>query len=500
MTGSEAFSENFRELMAAQSSDRSMPNSFPTPPIELNDTTKEPIPMSKLLERLGERKLEFLNGTQQTIHAYIADQDRRVCMSIVETDGRGDDHPRTHILNSDSLSENATYVDVFQCFIRKKTYHDHTLDSGLSKPVADIIAREYGTVLESCSDDLEQYFLGRLVEDEVVHKSLVVHIATLLANKGIKTARDKLTHMITHAIAQHASTHTTIAVQHGVTVATQHTAAVTAGTSTGAVVGSIVGAVLIKAFAAHITVILPRIIASETFRMLVMAATHKIVYVSATAAAANLLAAKAGAATASAFLHAIIGPVAVIFVVYKLKRLPNELGESIAKGVKKDLDGNFGTITEQVLDEMAKDVYDLEKLASAVVDGIIAVDGWEKCFEGLDVADPAISALNHEIGRGMGYAKDFRKMTNADETLNVPHESPPAYVADFVCVTCNLNLGPLDDIDQLTHANGCLDQRKTEEDIIVRCWVCYVDLQEMSDVAKNEHLNGCLDRRPPQIY
>ena len=478
-----------------------MADGFATPPIDLNEAaTQNAISMSELLDRLGERKPAFLNGIQQAVQAHIAKQGRRVCMSIVETDGHGDGRPRTHILNTDSLSQNATYVDVFQRFIRKREYHNHALDSGLSEPVAGIIAGRYGDMIESCSGDLEQYFLSRLVQDEVVRKSLVVHIANLLAKKGVKTARDKLAHMITHAIAQHVGPHTTLAVHHGVTVAAQHTVAVTAGTSTGAVIGSIVGAVLIKAFAAHITVILPKIIASETFRMLVMAATHKIVYASATAATANLLAAKAGAATASAFLHAIIGPVAIIYIVYRLNRLPNELGESIAKGVKKDLDGSFRNITEQVLDEMAKDIYDVEKLASAFVDDIITVDGWEKTFEGLDVANPAIMALNHEIGRGVGYAKDFHETTKVGEKLKDPLERSPAHGTDSVCVTCGLNLRPLDDIDKLIHANQCLDQSQSEEDSTVRCWVCYTGLGEMSDVAKNEHLNACLDRRPPQVY
>ncbi len=421
-------------------------------------------------------------------------------MSIVETDGSGNGRPCTHILNTDSLSRNVAYADVFQCFIRKKNYHNHTLDSGLSESVAGIIAREYGVVLESRSDELGGFFLSRLVEDEVVHKSLAVHMTRLLAEKGIKTARDKLTHMITHGIAQHASTHTTVAVQHGVTTATQHTAAFTAGTSTGAVVGSIVGAVLIKVFAAHITVILPKILASETFRILVMAATHKIVYVSATAATANLLAAKAGAMTASAVLHAAIGPVAAAYVVYRLKKLPNELGKSIAEGVEKDLDGSFGSITEQVLDEMTKDVFDVEKLASAVVGDIITVDGWEKTFEGLDVVDPAVISLNYEIANSVGYAKDFHKMKKADQMLDVPEESLPAYCADIICVTCGLNVGPLDDINQLIHANECLDQKKSQEDIADCCWFCNADLREMSDVAKNDHFDGCLSRRPPRVY
>ena len=445
---------NYQELVAAQTDDRSMATRSPI---------TEPISMCSLLDRLGEQKPDFLDRIQHAIHTYVASQGRRVCMSIVETDGLEKGKPRTHILNSDSLSQNATYADVFQCFIRKKKYHDHALDSGLSEPVAAIIAREYGTVVESCSEDLKQYFLGRLIEDEVVRKSLAVHIATLLAKKGVKTARDKLTHLITQAVAQHASTHTNLAVQHGVTVATQHTAVVTAGTSTGAVVGSIVGAILIKVFASHITVILPKILASETFHMLIAAATHKIVYVSATAATANLLAAKAGAATASAFLHAIIGPVAVIYVVYKLNRLPNELGGSVAKGVRKELDGTFRSITEQVLKEMGKDICNLEELAKAVVDDIITVDGWEKHFEGLDVTDPSIVDLNHEIASGVGYAKDFHKMAKADETPVVLDESPPAYHAVSICPTCTLDLGCLDEIEQLTHANACLDQSNDQE-------------------------------------
>lgn len=473
-----------------------MPNSFLTSPIDLDeDAATSSISLAELLGRLGERKPDFLHGVQQEVHAYIAGQGRRVCLFIVETDGWGNGCPRTHILDSDSLP---TSVNVFQCFIRNKSYNSHALDSGLSEPVAGIIAKRYGAMIESCSDDLREYFLGRLVEDGVVRKSLVVHIATQLEEKGIKTARDKMTHIITHAITQHASVHTTVAVQHGVTAATQHTAAATAGTSTGAVIGSIVGAILIKAFAAHITVILSKILTSETLRMLVTVVTHKMVCVSATAATANLLAAKVGGATAAAFLHAAIGPVAAIYVGYKLKRLPKELGKSIAKGVKKDLDGSFTSITEQVLDEMAKEVCNIEKLASAVVDDVMTVPGWERTFEGLDVADPSIAALNHEIERGVSYAKDIHTMIKADEAPSVPHESPPSRVADFVCVTCDLNLGPVvDDIDRLIHANECLDQREIQENTVVRCWVCNADLQEMSDVAKNEHVGDCLDRTSP---
>ena len=484
MTSSEALSETLPESLAAQSNDERMPKI---------DTINEPISMSSLLDRLGKRKPEFLNSVESAIHACVARQGRRVCMSVVETNGRGNGQPHTHIFNSDSLSEVVTYANVFQRFIRKEKYHGNDLDSGLSKPLADVIAWEYCTLLESCSDDLKQYFLGRLVEDEVVRKSLAVHIATLLANKGVKTARDKLTHIITHAIAQHVSTHTAVAVHHGVTVTTMHTATFTTGASTGDVVGFIVGAVITKMFAAHITVVLAKVLVPETFRVLVTAVIHKMFYVGATAAATNSLTAKASVATAAGFLHAIIIPLIISYVGYKVKTLPNELGKSIAKGVKQDLDGNFRTITEQVLDEMAKEVCDLEKLASAFV------GEWEKVLDGLDDTDPAVMALYQEIESGVGYVNSIQEMMEADEALNGPHDVQPAHVADFVCPTCDLNLGPLDDNDKLVHANECLDQRERDGDSIIRCWWCCADFQGMSNAAKNEHLNDCLDRTPPQM-
>ena len=97
-----------------------MPNSFSTSPIDLDeDAATSSISLAELLGRLGERTPDFLSGVQQEVHAYIAGQGRRVCLSIVETDGRGNGRPRTHILDSDSLP---TFVNVFQCFIRNKPY------------------------------------------------------------------------------------------------------------------------------------------------------------------------------------------------------------------------------------------------------------------------------------------------------------------------------------------------------------------------------------------
>lgn len=353
-------------------------------------------------------------------------------MSVVEINGRGHGQPFTHIFNFDSLSKDVTYADVFQCFVRKKKYHGNELDSGLSKPLADIIAREYGTVLESCSDDLKQYFLGRLVEDEVVRKSLAVHIATLLAKKGVKTARDKLTHIITNAIAQHVSAHTAVAVHHGVTIATLNTACISTATSTEAAVGFVVGAVLTKVFAAHIAAVLAKVLVPETFRVLVMAVIPKMFYVGATAATAHSLTAKASAATAAGVLHVLIVPLAATYVGYKVNMLPNELGKSIAKAVKKDLDGDFRTITAQVLDEIAEEVCDLEKLASAFV------GEWEKVLDGLHDTDPTVMALYQEVESGVGYINGIREMVEASEALNNPRNVQPAQVADFVCVMCDV--------------------------------------------------------------
>ena len=55
-------------------------------------------------------------------------------------------------------------------------------------------------------------------------------------------------------------------------------------------------------------------------------------------------------------------------------------------------------------------------LATAVIDNIISTDGCKIKFEGLEIADPAVIALNHEIERALSHAKDFHEMAKAVET------------------------------------------------------------------------------------
>lgn len=70
----------------------------------------------------------------------------------------------------------------------------------------------------------------------------------------------------------------------------------------------------------------------------------------------------------------------------------------------------------------------------------------------------------------MGYAKDLHKIKKADEALHILTKSTPAYCMDFVNITSGLDLRPHEDIDQLLHANKCLDPRELQEDSLIPCW------------------------------
>ncbi|MCJ1402264.1 hypothetical protein MMC11_005484 [Xylographa trunciseda] len=455
-----------------------------------------PLTLPALLDNLDAQKSTFISSTQTKVYNYITAQERTTCVSIVEADGHLAGNPRTHRPGLDS------YLKVFGCFIAHEPYHSHALDSALSVPIAGIVSDNYGTFLGSHAPEIEQYFLAQITGDEVVRKTLMTHVATELGKKGLKTARGKLTHLLIHSMTQHAAhTHVGIAVQHSVVLATQHTTAVAAGTSVGSAAGSVIAALLVKALAMHIGVILPKIISSAAFKAIIMAATHKVVCVTATVAAANMLAVKFGAAGAATFAHLIVGPLAAGFIAYKIKNLPKDLGKSISKGVTDDLEGTFRSMTQTVIEEMKKEVCNMDAMAAAVVGEIITVEGWERHFENVDISNPSVVELNHAVVSDGHYAGAIHEMMKAQVEIPVKEdeEAPPAYQADFVCYVCTVNLGPLEAMDQEMHLNGCLD-RQGQEDRLVYCWVCLDSLVGMEEKALEKHLDGCLNRRAPRAY
>ncbi|MCJ1320928.1 hypothetical protein MMC15_006269 [Xylographa vitiligo] len=455
-----------------------------------------PLTPPTLLANLNGQKTNFISSTRTNVYNYIATQDRTTCVSIIEVDGVSTGNARTHRPGLDS------YLKVFGCFIAHKPYHTHSLDSALSIPIAGIVSDKYGTFLGSQAPEIERYFLSQITGDEVVRKALMTHVAAELCKKGVKTARGQLTHLLIQSMTQHAAhTHVGIAVQHSVVLATQHTTAVAAGTSAGSAAGSVIAALLVKALAMHIGVILPKLISSAAFKAIIMAATHKVVCVTATVAAANILAAKFGAAGAATFAHIIVGPLAAGVIAYKIKNLPKDLGKSISKGVTDELEGTFRSMTQTVIEEMKKEVCNVDAMAAAVIGEIITVDGWERHFENIDPSNPAVVELNHAVAADGGYASNIRKMMKAQVKIPATddEEGPPAYRENFVCYVCTVDLGPLKEKDQQTHLNQCLGVQSQVEKLVC-CWVCLESLVGMGNMALEQHMNGCLSRRTPRAY
>ena len=212
----------------------------------------------------------------------------------------------------------------------------------------------------------------------------------------------------------------------------------------------------------------------------------------ATVAVANTLAAKLGTVGAVTFLHLLVAPLAVGFIAYKVKCLVGDLGRSISKGVREDLEGKFRSITQAVIEGMKNELCDMDGMASAIVGEIITLDGWEKFFENVDTSDHCIIALNSAVNTDESYLSGIRDMIKAQADI-VEDEVLPAHQTDFVYCVCLENLGPLDEYEQntCTHVNECLNKREKE---FTHCWVCLASLMNMNEQTMSEHLNMCLDR------
>ena len=208
-----------------------------------------------------------------------------------------------------------------------------------------------------------------------------------------------------------------------------------------------------------------------------------------------MLAVKFGAAGAATFAHLIVGPLAAGFIAYKIKNLPKDLGKSISNGVKEDLEGNFRSMTQKVIEGMKNEVCNMDAMAAAVVGEIITVEGWERHFENADSSNPAVAELNHEVVADGYYAGGIYTMMKGQVEVpaKVDEVAPPAYQADMV------DLEPLEEMKQEAHLNQCLS-RQGQGNRLVHCWVCLESLVALNEDAVAEHLNVCLNRRAPRTY
>lgn len=296
---------------------------------------------------------------------------------MIEKDGISAGKDRKHEPGIDS------YIKVFGCFVAKTDYHGHGLDSALSEPVAKMASDCYATFISSRQAEIAEFFLKRVVDNQVLRTTMLEFAAEEVLKKGlVNKGRNHIVAVLSHSLAAHAShTHIGLVIQHGVLVATHHVAAVV-GSTAGTAAGTLLAALIIKAVASHMGVTMTDVLHNGALHGLTVVLSHKVGMAACAGVAVNFLATHIGTAGAAVVAHSLITPVAAGVLFFTLKRLPKSMGKKVGEGVKEKLAGEFRSMTSSVLSGLVKEVFNVEALGKAIANEIIGMEDWQSLFDG----------------------------------------------------------------------------------------------------------------------
>ena len=446
-------SETYSEPLAAQashsstSSTASASSTSTTTSIDTSITTPgKSVPLRALIDKLAELKVPFLDEVEAKVKSRVTNTSQRELASVIEKDGYSVGNDRKHSPAPDC------YVLVFGCFIAKKTYHGHDLDSALSEPLAHIVSECYRKFIVEQQIQIAEHFLKKIVDDHVLRNTVLGYAADELLRKGVNKGRNKIVATLSHSFMAHAAhTHVALAIHHGVMVATYH-AAVTVGATAGTAAVTLLAAWILKAIATHVGVTMAKVLHGQALHGLAAVLSHKIGMAACAGVIVNLLVTHLGAAGATTVVHVSVPPLAAFALWIIYKRIPESMGKRVAKGVRDELSGEFRSLTETILRDLAKDIFSMDALGKAIANGIFKMENWQGIFEGVDIS--GFPGLDADMATNVSNLNDIRRY--AQERIAAKDSDVEVSASDFPCQLCTMSMAGVTNTARNAHVLECL--------------------------------------------
>lgn len=353
-----------------------------------------PISTKDLIATLGSKKHAFLSTIETRISTYVRSTGPR-CVSIIERKPA----PRADELHKLGLDE---WMPVFTCFLLRKKYFNHTLDSALTDPIIDIVTTSYSEFITANSADINAFFLRQITQDRVVQDAFMGYIAEQCVRAGVKHTRQQISHALTLALHHAVKSHVGQAIAH----TTAHTAHVVAGHTaivTGSSAGHAVGTMLYKLLTKHIALITSHALSHAFLSKVITVLAKKYCVAAITVCVVKAALGHMGGGHAAMLFHALAAVAIKIYIVYRISTLPKTMGEKLGAGVRAAMDGRFVDVTERALRDVVKAIQSPEGLASDVFRELSGTPGWKHDVEdlagGFPLGDTAHVAMEKDVGR-----------------------------------------------------------------------------------------------------
>lgn len=296
-----------------------------------------------LTHRFENQKTDFLYDVKNSVSRYIAAQGAN-CLTIVEKNN-------ANTVAVWNISPNPAYALRLIAFCRGKQYNGNNLDSGLTKPVINIVSKKFEQLYEKNDEKIAKAILEYMLQDEVIQKSLVDTI--------INSATSK---QITDQVKSKAATLILSQIKEALQVALAKGSLLGVGKAVGAIaakpIAAKIAALLVKFILLHLKTVIAKVLASAAIKTLIATAVKKFLLAALVGAIVKFIAAKFGISASAAFMWILI-PVIVGYVAYEIWTFPKHLGEKVGDKIYDDLSDKYSQINEDVFTKIVTEVLDV---------------------------------------------------------------------------------------------------------------------------------------------
>lgn len=317
-----------------------------------------------LVEKLGEKKSDFLDDVESSIDIHISSKSASECLTINQLWFSG------NVKSTYKPEVSKAYFKCLSCFLKKEKLEGYDLDSKLTLGVVDLVTKKFNNFYSSNAPELAEPLARQLVKDKVFVNKLAETIVEVTKGPLPDAVKKQLTTHLVHILQDSMGVNIGHVVGHAAAYAISQAVSVAVAMNIST---SVIASVL-KQVAFALKGVIAKVLATTAFKTTIVTFLKKLMAMKIVAFLAALIASVPvlGPAIAAAPLWMIIAPVLAGFIYYQISNLPNSMGEKVSLAVRQELSGKFERlntdVVTQIIENFSKDA--LNTLAKSIADEV----------------------------------------------------------------------------------------------------------------------------------
>ncbi len=297
--------------------------------------------INEIIESLKGKKESFLTQVESDVYQHIRVKSTIECLTITTQKSSGS----ARIKWEPSLipDEGFDYVRRLIPFLRKKNYNGQIVDSALTEGIIEVVINSFNKLYQSNNEIIAKKLVDAILINE---KASNAFLDGVLSSKFSNVSKSYIKSAALGALKTQFASIAPVVRDSAAPVIAKATA-LAASTP---IIKSIIAKLTIY-IAAHLHVILAKLIAVPAIKIAIAALIKKFVIAAIVAAIVKFIVVKTGMSV-GAIVAVVLVPIVVYLIVKEWNNFPENLARGIAEEIRKELRNEFVKTNETILSEI----------------------------------------------------------------------------------------------------------------------------------------------------